>query len=44
MSPVEDNVKYYNELLPFAKEHGVKIATENMQAAARKLADMFDAL
>lgn len=32
MSPVEDNVKYYNELLPFAKEHGVKIATENMWA------------
>lgn len=32
MSPVEDNVIYYNELLPFAKEHGVKIATENMWA------------
>ncbi len=32
MSPVEDNVVYYNELLPFAKEHGVKIATENMWA------------
>lgn len=32
MSPVEDNVVYYNELLPFAKEYGVKIATENMWA------------
>ncbi|MBQ3181593.1 MAG: sugar phosphate isomerase/epimerase, partial [Clostridia bacterium] len=32
MSPVEDNVVYYNELLPFAKECGVKIATENMWA------------
>lgn len=26
----EQNAEYYNELLPFAKEHGVKIATENM--------------
>lgn len=26
----EENAKMYNELLPFAKEHGVKIATENM--------------
>jgi len=27
---VEDNVCMYQELLPFAKEHGVKIAAENM--------------
>ncbi len=26
----EGNAQMYNELLPFAKEHGVKIATENM--------------
>lgn len=26
----EENAEMYNELLPFAKEHGVKIATENM--------------
>ena len=26
----EDNAEMYLELLPFAKEHGVKIATENM--------------
>lgn len=26
----EENAEFYNELLPFAKEHGVKIATENM--------------
>ena len=26
----EGNAEIYNELLPFAKEHGVKIATENM--------------
>ncbi|MBR2944375.1 MAG: sugar phosphate isomerase/epimerase [Clostridia bacterium] len=26
----EGNAKMYGELLPFAKEHGVKIATENM--------------
>ena len=26
----EKNAEFYNELLPFAKEHGVKIATENM--------------
>lgn len=26
----EENAKMYGELLPFAKEHGVKIATENM--------------
>ncbi len=26
----EENAEIYNELLPFAKEHGVKIATENM--------------
>ena len=26
----EQNAEMYNELLPFAKEHGVKIATENM--------------
>lgn len=25
-----ENAEFYNELLPFAKEHGVKIATENM--------------
>jgi len=37
MSPVEDNVKYYNELLPFAKECGVKIATENMWAWSNEL-------
>ena len=29
---VEDNVKMYKELLPFAKDYGVKIATENMWA------------
>ena len=27
---VEDNVRMYQELLPFAKEHGVRLATENM--------------
>ena len=27
---VEENTELYLELLPFAKEHGVKIATENM--------------
>ena len=27
---VEENTEMYLELLPFAKEHGVKIATENM--------------
>lgn len=27
---VEENTQMYMELLPFAKEHGVKIATENM--------------
>ncbi len=27
---VEGNAEMYNELLPFAREHGVKIATENM--------------
>ena len=37
MSPVEDNVKYYSELLPFAKEYGVKIATENMWAWSNEL-------
>ena len=26
----EENAEIYHELLPFAKEHGVKIATENM--------------
>ena len=26
----QENAEMYNELLPFAKEHGVKIATENM--------------
>lgn len=26
----EHNAEFYRELLPFAKEHGVKIATENM--------------
>ena len=26
----EDNVKMYRELIPFAKDYGVKIATENM--------------
>ena len=26
----EENAEFYQELLPFAKEHGVKIATENM--------------
>ncbi len=26
----EENAEFYAELLPFAKEHGVKIATENM--------------
>jgi len=29
-APVEKNAEMYFELLPFAKEHGVKIATENM--------------
>ena len=29
-SSAEENAEFYNELLPFAKEHGVKIATENM--------------
>lgn len=28
--PAEENAEMYNELLPFAKEHGVKIAVENM--------------
>ena len=28
--PAEKNAEFYMELLPFAKEHGVKIATENM--------------
>lgn len=27
---IEGNIEAYNKLLPFAKEHGVKIATENM--------------
>lgn len=26
----EENAEFYRELLPFAREHGVKIATENM--------------
>lgn len=30
IDPFEDNMAMYRELLPFAKEHGVKIATENM--------------
>ncbi|MBR2025110.1 MAG: TIM barrel protein, partial [Clostridia bacterium] len=29
-SSAEENAVMYNELLPFAKEYGVKIATENM--------------
>lgn len=29
-SSAEQNAEFYLELLPFAKEHGVKIATENM--------------
>lgn len=29
-SSCEENAKMYNELLPYAKEYGVKIATENM--------------
>lgn len=29
-SSAEENAKMYGELLPFAKQHGVKIATENM--------------
>ena len=29
-SSAETNAEFYQELLPFAKEHGVKIATENM--------------
>lgn len=29
-SSPEENADFYRELLPFAKEHGVKIATENM--------------
>jgi sugar phosphate isomerase/epimerase len=29
-SSAEENAEFYRELLPFAKEHGVKIATENM--------------
>lgn len=29
-SSAEENAEMYNSLLPFAKEHGVKIATENM--------------
>ena len=29
---VEDNIEMYRDLLPFAKECGVKIATENMWA------------
>lgn len=28
--PASENAKMYEKLLPFAKEHGVKIATENM--------------
>lgn len=30
LSPVSENVEMYKELLQFAKEHNVKIATENM--------------
>ena len=30
LSPIEENIAYYNELLPFAKDCGVIIATENM--------------
>lgn len=30
LDPFKDNIEMYLELLPFAKEHGVKIATENM--------------
>ena len=30
LSPLEENIAYYNELLPFAKDCGVIIATENM--------------
>ena len=30
LNPFEENLEMYYELLPFAKEHGVKIATENM--------------
>ena len=29
-APLEENVEFYNKLLPFAKEYGVRIATENM--------------
>jgi sugar phosphate isomerase/epimerase len=29
-STAEENAEFYRELLPFAKEYGVKIATENM--------------
>ncbi len=30
LSPVKDNVNYFLDLLPFAKDYGVTIATENM--------------
>ena len=30
IDPFEDNMAMYHELLPFAKEYGVRIATENM--------------
>ena len=34
---VQENADMYHELLPFAKEHGVKIATENMWGWNRQL-------
>lgn len=30
LASAEENAEFYGSLLPFAKEHGVKIATENM--------------
>ena len=35
-TPTERNVEFFGELLPFAKSHGVKIATENMYTWDRK--------
>jgi sugar phosphate isomerase/epimerase len=36
LSPLETNIEFYNNLLPFAKQYGVKIATENMWAWDRE--------
>ena len=35
--PFEENVEFYGELFPFAKAHGVKIATENMYTWDKEL-------